>query len=587
MTNPIQATSRSFATILNDLNADANLADKPDWIKRLVAGIGDAVSTWENASANQAFPRTAFTRRAMWDLMALIDYQMTEATPATGAVLVDIVPSPADGWPVTLSAADLVFNAPGSGSSSARRFEARAGLTYPLTTEVTGFAAWNTGTGVITVANAYTTGEKVQVSTSGVLPTGITAGTDYFAIYLSPTTIKLATSRKNAYAGTALSFSTQGSGNHTLTRLSATATAYQQQSVAAQTIGTSDGVTPYQSFKIGTPNVLRATVIVTVNGVTWSQVTTFVQSGPASQVYKLVYNTDGTVNVEFNDGVYGAIPGAFPIVASYAYGGGAASNVALPDGLNAYAGNNANVAGATNPLALTGGADPESLTHAANTGPMLLKAQNRFVTASDGQALAIAYGGLSLAIVNANAYGVLTAQVLGVASGGGSPSLALRTAIAAYLQSKTVLNSVTVFFDAGIFTPTGVTANVHLLPGYLWANVQTYIDLACKLFFSDAGSQIYEAYAATGISSAVALINSILSYSFGTNDYVVITQILSQFAVNPPRSFGDAIQLSQLYEFVQGGVPGVAYIIASVPSFPFVCAATEITQAGTNTLAQV
>jgi len=587
MTNPIQATSRSFQTILNDINSDPNLADKPDWIKRLVAGIGDVASIWENASANQAFLRTAFTRRAMVDLTALIDYQMTEAVPAAGSILVDIAASPSGGWPVTLTQADLVFLATGSGTSSARRFEARGGIVVPQTTEGTGFASWNTGTGVVTVANTYTTGEKIRVSTSGVLPTGITAGTDYFAIFISPTTIKLATNRTNAYAGTALSFSTQGSGTHTLARLSAQATVYQQQTNPQITVGTSDGVTPYQSFKIGTVNVLRATVVVTINSVIWTQVTTFIGATAGSQVYKLIYNTDGTVNVEFNDGVLGAIPGAFPILVAFAYGGGASSNVSLPNGLSQYAGSNGNITGASNPLALTGGADPESLAHAANQAPLLLKAQNRFVTASDGQALALAYGGLSICQVNANAYGVLTVQVVGVATGGGSPTLTLRNAISAYLQARTLLSGITVFFDAGTFTSYGVTANVHLLPGFLWATVLPYLTIACKLFFSEAGNEIYQAYLAQGVTYAVSRINSIFGTTFGTNDYVDLTKLLNQFGTIPPRAFGDIINQSQFYTFVEGGVNGIGYITTTVPTFPVVCGAAEITTIGAIALTQV
>jgi hypothetical protein len=50
----------------------------------------------------------------------------------------------------------------------------------------------------------------------GALPTGYTAGTDYFVIKLSDTTIKLASSYANAVAGTAVTISDDGTGTHTL-----------------------------------------------------------------------------------------------------------------------------------------------------------------------------------------------------------------------------------------------------------------------------------------------------------------------------------------------------------------------------------
>ncbi len=58
-------------------------------------------------------------------------------------------------------------------------------------------------------------GQKVQVTTTGVLPTGISAATDYFVIRVSATLISLATSQANANAGTVMAISA-GSGVHTL-----------------------------------------------------------------------------------------------------------------------------------------------------------------------------------------------------------------------------------------------------------------------------------------------------------------------------------------------------------------------------------
>lgn len=72
--------------------------------------------------------------------------------------------------------------------------------------------AINTGTGVLTVAQAYVTGDLVKLSSDGTMPGGLVKGTVYYAIYVSATTIKLASSLANALAGTALTISSTGSG---------------------------------------------------------------------------------------------------------------------------------------------------------------------------------------------------------------------------------------------------------------------------------------------------------------------------------------------------------------------------------------
>ncbi len=81
-------------------------------------------------------------------------------------------------------------------------------------------AAVNTGTDVITVDSNDTlhTGQAVALTTSGVLPTGLSA-TTYYIIRTSATTIKLATTVANANAGTAVDITAAaGGGTHTLTK---------------------------------------------------------------------------------------------------------------------------------------------------------------------------------------------------------------------------------------------------------------------------------------------------------------------------------------------------------------------------------
>lgn len=67
------------------------------------------------------------------------------------------------------------------------------------------------------VAHGMSTGLKVQVSSDTTLPSGLSAVTDYFVIYLTANTFKLATSLVNAQAGTAVDITDTGTGVHTVT----------------------------------------------------------------------------------------------------------------------------------------------------------------------------------------------------------------------------------------------------------------------------------------------------------------------------------------------------------------------------------
>lgn len=80
--------------------------------------------------------------------------------------------------------------------------------------------AVDTGAETITVPDNYFPyqGQKVQLTTTGTLPTGLSTSTDYYVIRASATTIKLASSQANANASTptAINLTGVGSGVHTI-----------------------------------------------------------------------------------------------------------------------------------------------------------------------------------------------------------------------------------------------------------------------------------------------------------------------------------------------------------------------------------
>lgn len=89
-----------------------------------------------------------------------------------------------------------------------------------LLLELVAAAGVTTGSDTFAVASntdKWLTGMKVQVSSTGTLPTGLVAATDYWVIRDTATTIKFATTLANALAGTAIDITAAGSGTHTVT----------------------------------------------------------------------------------------------------------------------------------------------------------------------------------------------------------------------------------------------------------------------------------------------------------------------------------------------------------------------------------
>jgi hypothetical protein len=78
--------------------------------------------------------------------------------------------------------------------------------------------AVNTTAETITLTgNAFSHMHKVTFSSTGGVPAGLVAGTAYWLIYVSAGVYKVASTEANAFAGTAINLTSQGTGTHTIT----------------------------------------------------------------------------------------------------------------------------------------------------------------------------------------------------------------------------------------------------------------------------------------------------------------------------------------------------------------------------------
>jgi len=91
-----------------------------------------------------------------------------------------------------------------------------------LTNALSSFSTFtaDAGTDICTHSNINLCGvTRMQFTTTGTLPAGLSLATDYYSIRLSDTTFKVATSYANAVAGTAVNITDAGTGTHTINTL--------------------------------------------------------------------------------------------------------------------------------------------------------------------------------------------------------------------------------------------------------------------------------------------------------------------------------------------------------------------------------
>ena len=581
--SPIQYSSRTYQTIMNDIDSDSELVDKPIWFKRIWAGVGDVISMCLNAVANQSFLSTAYTEKAVDRLLELIDYQRTPLTTSTGGVMFYIKRSAT--FPFTVALGDLVAYSESSAVVSSMRFEAAAAVTFTAITET---ATASAATDKWTVASVYTTGDLIQFTTGTSLPTAVggnlAVATDYYVIYVSATEIRIARTLALAYAGTYIDMTSAGVGIHTIHRFSKSVTMYQQKTTSNYVVGTSDGITTWQEYVLPDTGIIRTSIVVSINSVTWTRVDTSVYSGAADTHFKVKFMTDGTVSIMFGNGVYGVVPGAFPIYVSYAVGGGLNSNISTIGKINVYGGADANITGVSNYEAFTGGGDKESMESAKIIAPILLKTRDRFITVEDGETLAFNYGGIARVNIVKNYYGLLSAMVIIVPNGGGVPSGALKAAIDTYLTDRSILGSIDVRVVDPTYVATPVSIGVHMLSGYVFATIDPMIQFAIKLLVSESTYEIQQYLISNGISNTVTYINTLWTFSFTAADYNEIIRLIE--LVKAPN-FGESIEQSDFFA-VLDGVTGVDYITVALPAaFPVTFTAAQISQIGAITTIEI
>lgn len=177
------------------------------------------------------------------------------------------------------------------------------------------------------------------------------------------------------------------------------------QTVPSEVLGSGNPVVAGQDFKLKKSPVtyfadpasvsgdnFTSTVQVSVNNVLWREVQSFYGQSANAQVFVLREDDAGATHVTFGDGVNGALPatGVNNILATYRYGGGAGAPAT--DTLTVIKTPQPGLKALRNPLAPTGGADPDDPKRLRSLAPQSVLTFGRAVAKDDYAALALASG---------------------------------------------------------------------------------------------------------------------------------------------------------------------------------------------------
>jgi predicted phage baseplate assembly protein len=173
-------------------------------------------------------------------------------------------------------------------------------------------------------------------------------------------------------------------------------------------IGSGDAAAPFQRFELrqspltyvyaDAPPGRRATLEVRVDGLRWDEVPMLFGHGPRERVYTIRIGDDAKAQVGFGDGRTGArLPsGSENVHAGYRKGLGRDGNLD-PGAVTLLTTRPLGVKAVTNPIAATGGTDPEVLADARTNAPLTVLTLGRIVSLADYADFARAFEGVAKA----------------------------------------------------------------------------------------------------------------------------------------------------------------------------------------------
>jgi uncharacterized phage protein gp47/JayE len=177
------------------------------------------------------------------------------------------------------------------------------------------------------------------------------------------------------------------------------------KTVANEVLGSGDATNPAQDFQLSQSPVTylsqgagyASTIQLTVNKLPWTEVTSFFGQAADATVFVTREDNSGNTHVMFGDGVNGArLPsGVNNVIATYRVGAGAASPPAGK--LTVIAKSYPGLRSVRNPVAVSGGSDPDRPDQIQRDAPRSVLAFGRAVSVFDYQALAAQVPGVTRA----------------------------------------------------------------------------------------------------------------------------------------------------------------------------------------------
>lgn len=256
---------------------------------------------------------------------------------------------------------------------------------------------------------------------------------------------------------------------------------------------TADGTANFD-YTIEDDSVENTSLEVYVDGVQWSEVSSFLTSDTTSTHYTITLESDDSVTVTFGDGVNGAVPAlGSTILLRYIKSSGVNGNIyaagsitTINDSIYDEDGTEITNASVTNTDSFLGGDDAESTAEIAYEAPRVFATGDRAITREDYIAIMENYAG----VATANAWGeneesapnydmFNRVKLVVILQQWELPGATFKTALSAYLYTKSMMTVKYEYVEPEIIEVIPVM-DVKANAGYTLSQVQSDIEAALE-----------------------------------------------------------------------------------------------------------
>ncbi|KPC52480.1 putative baseplate assembly protein [Amantichitinum ursilacus] len=269
-----------------------------------------------------------------------------------------------------------------------------------------------------------------------------------------------------------------------------------QMQIQPEVVGSGDGGSAFQRFNLrqapltyvsaSTAEGIASSLQVRVDDLLWHEAANLSALTPTDRSYLVRRGDDGTVTLQFGDGEHGSrLPsGQMNVQATYRVGIGTPGNL-KPGQINLLLSRALGVKGVVNPVAASGGTDPEQGEQARANAPLTVLTLDRIVSLRDFENFAAAFAGIgkAQAVWLWNGEGRLVHLTVM-----GSDGAQIAADSALYLNLTAAIDAVRPAGQALRVAPGtqlrfGLSAGVHVLPDYDSAAVLAAIKSALQTQF--------------------------------------------------------------------------------------------------------